>query len=94
MAGEARTSSNVLNLLPELSEATKKEEGNLLYKIHQGDTTPSTLMLYESYKTPADFEAHRASEHFQRLVLAQILPLLENREVLITKELQFEGKKR
>jgi (4S)-4-hydroxy-5-phosphonooxypentane-2,3-dione isomerase len=79
----------VLALLPALVEATKKEQGNTLYKMHQGDSEPATLMIYEGYKSLAHFEAHRASEHFQRLVVGQILPLLESREVFITKALEF-----
>jgi quinol monooxygenase YgiN len=76
----------VLNLLPELAEKSRGEEGNLFYKIHQGIAEPHTVMLYEGYKDEAALEFHRNSDHFKELVLKQIVPLLEKRESVATNE--------
>ena len=75
--------NTVLNLLAKVSEKTREEEGNLFYQIHQGNSDKNTLMLYEAYKDEAAVAAHRNSEHFQTMVIGQIVPLLESREVLL-----------
>jgi quinol monooxygenase YgiN len=36
-------------------------------------------VLYEQYDDEAAFQAHLASEHFQRIVVPQIVPLLAER---------------
>lgn len=77
----------VLNLFTELVEKTLQEEGNLFYTVHQSITDVNTFMLYESYINEEAVAAHRASEHFQRIALGQIIPLLANREVILAKQL-------
>ena len=77
----------VLNLFNELVNKTRQEEGNLFYTVHQSNTEPSTFMLYEAYKDEAAVAAHRASEHFQAIALAQIIPVLANREVILATQL-------
>lgn len=79
----------VLGLLPELVEKTIQEEGNLLYKVYQSNADTNTLILWESYKDSASVEAHRDSAHFKEIVVEQIVPLLEKREVVLTSELVF-----
>lgn len=77
----------VLKLLPELVEETRKEEGNLFYTIHQSIIDPNTIMLYEGYKNEDAVAAHRASEHFKAIALAQIVPVLDNREAILATQL-------
>lgn len=77
----------VLTILPELIKESTNEEGNLFYKVHQSLSDTHTLLLFEGYKDEADLNKHRASEHFKNLVLKQIVPLLENREIVIANEL-------
>jgi len=77
----------VLNLFADLVEQTRKEGGNLFYTVHQSNTEPHTFMLYEAYKDEAAVAAHRASEHFQAIALGQIIPVLENREVILATQL-------
>jgi autoinducer 2-degrading protein len=78
---------NVLNLLTQVTKQSRAEEGNLFYKLHQSNTDANTLLLFEGYKDEAAVDAHRASEHFQNIVLEKIVPLLENREVVVATEL-------
>lgn len=80
---------SVLSLLPELAEKTRTEEGNLQYNIYQSPADPTQLILAETYRDEASLEAHRSSVHFQQIVLQQIVPLLEKREVILTKELNY-----
>lgn len=77
----------VLHLFAGLVEQTRREEGNLFYTVHQSNTEPRTFMLYEAYKDEAAVAAHRASEHFQAIALGQIIPVLENREVILATQL-------
>jgi len=77
----------VLSILPQMIIDTRNEEGNLYYKIHQSISEPQTLVLHEGYKDEAALEAHRASDHFKAMVLNQIVPLLEKREIVITNQI-------
>lgn len=77
----------VLSLLVELTIKSTAEEGNLLYKIHQSNSDPNTLILFEGYKDESALAEHRKSEHFQTLVIGKIIPLLDDREIVITTQL-------
>ncbi|WP_435357835.1 putative quinol monooxygenase [Emticicia sp. SJ17W-69] len=77
---------NVFNLLSEVSEKSRAESGNLFYKIHQSQTDENTLILSEAYQDENALNEHRNSEHFQNIVVKQIVPLLANREVYLTNE--------
>ena len=76
-------SDTVLSILTEVSKKSREEEGNLIYNIHQSNSAKNSLMLYEVYKDESAVAAHRSSEHFQTMVIGQIVPLLENREVVV-----------
>lgn len=75
---------NVLNLLTIVKEITEKEKGNLFYKIHQSNSDENTLLLFEGYTSEAAIAEHRESSHFQDFVINKIVPLLENREIILT----------
>ncbi|TRW27146.1 antibiotic biosynthesis monooxygenase [Flavobacterium zepuense] len=74
----------VLNLLKTVRAESIKETGNLFYKIHQSISEPNILVLAEGYTGEAAVAEHRNSSHYQELVIGEILPLLENREVVLT----------
>jgi quinol monooxygenase YgiN len=77
----------VLSLLVELTAKSTAEEGNLLYKIHQSNLDANMLILFEGYKDESALAEHRKSEHFQTLVIEKIIPLLDDREIVITTQL-------
>lgn len=79
----------VLSILPSLVEKSTSEEGNIFYKIYQDNSDSHTLILNESYKDMASIEAHKNSEHYQEIAVKQIIPLLENREVILASELDL-----
>ena len=81
--------TSLLNLLKEVSEKSNEEEGNLFYYIHQSHSDGNTLMLYEGYENKAAVEDHFNSEHFRDIVVAQIMPLLENRDVILSSPLHL-----
>jgi len=78
---------NVLNLLKPVKDESVKENGNLFYKIHQSNLDANTLVLFEGYTSEAAVSEHRNTSHFQELVLGKIVPLLENREIVLTTPL-------
>lgn len=80
----------VLNLLAEVAKKSTEEKGNLFYKIHQSNSEPNTLILFEGYTNEAAVDEHRNSSHFQNLVVGNIIPNLENREVILASQLNFE----
>jgi len=80
----------VLNLLTDVVKKSSQEKGNLFYKVHQSNSEANTLILFEGYKDEAALAEHRNSEHFQTVVVGQIVPLLEAREVIVTTPLAFD----
>ncbi|GJM64573.1 putative quinol monooxygenase [Persicobacter diffluens] len=77
----------VLSMLPVLQAKSTAEPGNLAYQAFQDLHAPTMLWLYESYQNREALEAHKVAAHYQELVLAKILPLLEHREVKLLKPL-------
>lgn len=74
----------VLELLKVVGPRTREEKGNLFYQIHQSQADANTLILYEGYADEAAQKEHMNTDHFKKLVVEQIVPLLEEREVTLT----------
>lgn len=79
----------VFNLLPGLVKKSKEEKGNIQYNIYRSNTEQNTLILFEAYKDEAGLQAHKNSSHYQEIVVKQIIPLLEKREISLASELSF-----
>jgi (4S)-4-hydroxy-5-phosphonooxypentane-2,3-dione isomerase len=79
----------VLELLAQMTKKTRKEEGNLFYRIHQSVSDANSLMLYEGYVDITAVEAHRNTDYFQSLMIGKIVPILENREAILASELNL-----
>jgi quinol monooxygenase YgiN len=74
-------------LLTELQEHTRDEPGCLEYFAHRTED-PAVFVLYEQFADRAAFDAHRATEHFQRLVEQRGLGLLaEDRKITFAEPL-------
>ncbi len=67
-------------IMRELAEETRKEPGCIHYIPVQDPEDPRSLLFYEQYRDQAAFEAHGASEHFQRLAAGKLFGLMESRE--------------
>ena len=80
----------VLNLLADVVKNSTAEEGNLFYTVHQSNSEANTLMLFEGYKSEEAIAAHRESDHFQTIVAGKIVPLLQNREVILATQLSWD----
>jgi quinol monooxygenase YgiN len=79
--------SKVLQLLPELTQKTRLEAGNISYTVYQSASDPNTLFLHERYADEAALEAHKNSAHYQSIVVGNILPHLEIRELHLVQQL-------
>jgi autoinducer 2-degrading protein len=78
----------ILELLKVVQAKTIQEKGNLFYKIHQSRADANTLILLEGYADEGAQKAHTGSEHYKKLVVEQIVPLLEEREVTLTTPIE------
>ncbi|MFN6498058.1 MAG: putative quinol monooxygenase [Nostoc sp. DedQUE01] len=79
--------SRILKMLPELAEKTRNEEGNISYTIYQSESDPRELILHEHYVDDNAAETHKQSQHYKRIVVNEIIPHLEVREVILVKKL-------
>ena len=50
------------------SKASRAEEGNISYDLHQEIGKPNRFVFVESWKSQAAIDEHNASEHFQNFV--------------------------
>jgi (4S)-4-hydroxy-5-phosphonooxypentane-2,3-dione isomerase len=82
----------VLQLLAEVAKQSTEEKGNLFYKVHQSNSDANTLILFEGYTDQSAVEEHRNSDYFQNLVIGNIIPNLENREVILASQLNLDQK--
>jgi quinol monooxygenase YgiN len=80
MTAKEGTEERVVALMEELAAATRQEPGCELYIPCRDPESPRTFLFYEQYKDKAAFEAHGASEHFQRLAAGELFGLMESRE--------------
>ena len=69
-----------LATMRELAEATRQEPGCVHYIPVQDPEDPRNVTFYEQYVDQAAFEAHGASEHFQRLAAGKLFGLLDSRD--------------
>ena len=45
---------------------TRTEPGNLRFDVSQAEDDPTRFLLYEVYRTKADFAAHQQTDHYLR----------------------------
>jgi quinol monooxygenase YgiN len=69
-----------LEVMRELAAASREEPGCEAYVPCRDPEDPGSFLFYEQYRDKAAFEEHGASEHFQRLALGELFPLMESRE--------------
>ena len=65
--------------LRRLQEETRKEPGTILYIVHRSTEDPRQFLIYEQYRSQADFDSHLATEHFQRYGKNGIRTIAESR---------------
>ena len=75
------TENEVLSLVNELVEAARSEPGNLAFDAYRSLSNPESYVLLERYVSRDALAAHRASEHFQQIVIGKLVPLLADRTI-------------
>lgn len=70
----------IARIIDEMTGPSRAEPGCLFYQAHRTPDDPRLFYLYEQYTDAAGYEAHMASEHFERLVRGEAIPALESRE--------------
>ena len=73
--------ATVLPLLEQLVDATRAEPGNLSFDAYRSIRDPASYVLLERYASRDALAAHRATEHFQEILLSQIVPRLAERTI-------------
>jgi quinol monooxygenase YgiN len=69
------------SIFRELRDASVKEPGVVEFQVGRSEENPNLFALWEVYRDKDAVDAHRASEHYQRLVVNGIRPLAEQRVV-------------
>jgi len=80
MTAQEGTEDEAVATMRELAEAARQEPGCELYIPAQDPESSRSLLFYEQYTDKAAFEAHGASDHFQRLAVGKLFGLMESRE--------------
>ena len=70
----------VAAILREFLPQAQREAGVNLFLISRRKDNTNQFLFYELFADEAAFTAHKASEHFKRLIAGQALPLLARRE--------------
>ena len=63
------------------AEIVRTEAGCVTFDVNRGLDDDHDFVLYEVYRDREAFDAHVASEHFTSIAVAQIRPLLADRQV-------------
>lgn len=71
----------VREIIAAMTPPSRAEPGCLAYQAQVSTQDPTRFLLYEQYVDAAAYDAHKATPHFQRLVVGRALALLESREV-------------
>ena len=59
--------NEVLKSLEVVTDATRKEEGNISYVLHKDVSNPSKFIILEEWKSQAAIDFHNQTAHFQNL---------------------------
>lgn len=80
MTAQEGNEDEAVAIMHELADASRGEQGCVLYIPVQDPENRRSFLIYEQYRDKAAFEEHGASEHFQRLAAGKLFGLMESRE--------------
>jgi len=80
---------NVLLILKELKAKSIQEKGNLFYQVHQDNSDPNTLILFEGYSDDSALALHRNAGYYKQAVIENLRSLLTDREVILTTPIEI-----
>jgi quinol monooxygenase YgiN len=70
----------VREVLETMAPLSRQEPGCLFYQAHRSPGDPRVFFLYEQYDGEAGYQAHMATEHFEKYIKGEAIPRLESRE--------------
>lgn len=70
----------IREILEQMGAPSRAEPACRFYQAHRSPEDPRVFFLYEQYDDQAGYEAHMASEHFERLIRGEAILRLESRE--------------
>jgi quinol monooxygenase YgiN len=73
----AKDADKAESLLREVRDASVKEPGVIQFQVGRSSEKRNVFALWEVYRDKAAVDAHRASAHYQRLVVNRIRPLVQ-----------------
>jgi quinol monooxygenase YgiN len=71
----------ILEVIKTMTPLSRAEEGNLFYQAQVSPEDPTTYFLYEQYVDAAAYDAHKASDYFQKHVFGYAIEYLAERNV-------------
>jgi quinol monooxygenase YgiN len=80
MQAQEGAEERALEVMRELATASRQEPGCEAYVPCQDPDDPRSFVFFEQYRDKAAFEEHGGTDHFQRLALGELFPLMESRE--------------
>jgi quinol monooxygenase YgiN len=80
MKAQEGSEERAAQLMTQLAEATRAEPGCEAYIPCRETEDRRSFAIFERYRDPAAFEDHGQTEHFQRIAVGELWPLLESRE--------------
>ena len=69
------------SLLRELRDASRSEEGVIQYEVGRSRERPNVFAMWEVYRDQEALDVHLSSEHFQRLVVTGLRPMVQDRTI-------------
>ena len=78
----------VAEILRMMVEKTRQEPGCIHYDVNRSIDDPCRFLIYEVYRDDAALNDHQESDHFQRHVIGEALPLLQSRERVFYRPLE------
>lgn len=70
----------IREILEFMAAPSRAEPGCRFYQAHRSAEDPRVFFLYEQYVDEAGYQAHMATDHFERHIRGEAIPRLESRE--------------
>lgn len=70
----------IREILEQMAAPSRAEPGCLFYQAHRSPEDPRVFFLYEQYVDEGGYQAHMATDHFERHIRGEAIPRLESRE--------------
>jgi quinol monooxygenase YgiN len=88
---QAGREESVTQALNTLQTASRGEPGCRLFVVQRDRDVANRFVLYEQYEDEAAYARHQETDHFERIVRGQIIPMLESRERMFLSTIEPEA---